>query len=122
MGSIHPDPTLNKNIEETMSYIMNGEKPPSKIKYHWGVEYKNKTNDLPTVDKSGNPIKYNEYRVRTPQGEENVHRIVVGSDGKYYYSNTHYGDSIERDGSGIPFYEAGKLPKGTTENIFKDKK
>jgi guanyl-specific ribonuclease Sa len=119
IGSIHPDPTLNKNIEETMSYIMNGEKPPSKIKYHWGVEYKNKTNDLPTVDKSGNPITYREYRVRTPQGEENVHRIVVGSDGKYYYSNTHYGQPDNPNMiKGIPFYEAGKLPKNTIKKIF----
>jgi hypothetical protein len=129
MGSIHPDPTLNKNIEETMSYIMNGEKPPKPLGYKpnpkynkWGVEYRNDTKTLPTVDKSGNPITYREYRVRTPQGDENVHRVVVGSDGKCYYSNTHYGDTIERDGSGIPFYEVGKLPKGTTENIFKDKK
>jgi len=113
IGSIHPDPTLNKNIEETMSYIMNGEKPPRKLGYNpnpeynkWGVEYRNNTKLLPTLDKSGNPIKYKEYRVRTPQGGENVHRIVVGSDGKYYYSNTHYGQS--KVYKGIPSYEASK--------------
>jgi guanyl-specific ribonuclease Sa len=106
---------LNKNIEETMSYIMNGEKPPSKIKYHWGYEYRNDTKTLPTVDKSGNPITYREYRVRTPQGEENVHRVVVGSDGKYYYSNTHYGSPRYE---GIPFYEVGKMPEHTIEKIF----
>jgi hypothetical protein len=118
MGSIHPDPTLNKNIEETMSYIMNGEKPPSKIKYHWGAEYKNKTNDLPTVDKSGNPIQYKEYRVRSLKkgSEHNVHRIVVGSDGRYYYTGTHYGESDVY--KGIPFYEAGELPKNTVKKIF----
>jgi hypothetical protein len=47
---------------------------------------------------------------------------VVGSDGRYYYTNTHYGQAIERMGSGIPFYKAGKLPKDTIEKIFKGQK
>jgi hypothetical protein len=125
MGSIHPDPTLNKNIEETMSYIMNGEKPPKKLGYNpnpeynnWDVEYRNDTKILPVVDKSGNPITYREYRVRSLKkgSEHNVHRIVVGSDGRYYYTGTHYGESDVY--KGIPFYEAGELPKNTVKKIF----
>ena len=45
---------------------------------------------------------------------KNVHRIVVGSDGTYYYSNNHYG----QNGNGIPFYRAGVLPKETINKMF----
>ena len=96
-------------------------KPPKKINQNWGREFENKFDDLPTRDINGNPIKYKEYRVRELPNRpksENVHRIVVGSDGRYYYTNTHYGTSIKRDGSGIPFYDAGKLPKAKIDKIF----
>ena len=85
-----------------------------------GVEFQNKDADLPTQDSNGNFIKYKEYKVRPLEGgsENNVHRIVVGSDGNYYYTNTHYGESIKRDGSGIPFYKAGKLSKEKIKKIF----
>jgi hypothetical protein len=49
-----------------------------------------------------------------------VHRIVVGSDGKYYYTNTHYGESKVH--KGIPFYKAGTLSKEKTDKIFKGSK
>lgn len=45
---------------------------------------------------------------------KNVHRIVVGSDGTYYYSNNHYG----QNGNGIPFYRVGVLPKETINKMF----
>jgi hypothetical protein len=116
-GSRHPDPEIQKNIEETMGYIFDdSKKPPKKIRDKWGNTFKNEDADLPTQTADGKFIEYKEYKARTPQGGDNVHRIVVGSDGKYYYTNTHYGAP---DYQGIPFYEAGKLPKGTIEKIFK---
>ena len=132
IGSKHPDPNIQKNIEETMGYIINGGKPPRALGANnnpthnkWGVEFRNENGDLPTQLSNGEKIQYKEYRVRPldKNPNNNVHRIVVGSDGRYYYTNTHYGDVTRNGGGGIPFYEAGKLPKDTVEKIFKkDKK
>ena len=46
----------------------------------------------PKADKSGNPISYKEYDINPKikgvnRGNE---RIVVGSDGKSYYTSNHY--------------------------------
>ena len=49
-----------------------------------------------------------------------IRRIVVGSDGNYYYTNTHYGTSEVH--KGIPFYKAGKLSKEKVKKLFKDSK
>lgn len=66
-------------------------------------------------------ILYKEYRVKPIVNDNNVHRIVVGSDGSYYYTNTHYGDAMRNNNSsGIPFHKAGKLPQGTIKQIFGD--
>jgi guanyl-specific ribonuclease Sa len=103
-----------------MGYIFDdSKKPPKKIRDKWGNTFKNEDLDLPTQTSDGKFIEYNEYKVRPIEGgsENNVHRIVVGSDGKYYYTNTHYGTSKVH--KGIPFYEAGKLPTKTIEKIFK---
>ena len=51
-----------------------------------------------------------------------IRRIVVGSDGNYYYTNTHYGDVVRKGGTGVPFYKAGKLPKEKVDKLFKDSK
>ena len=57
-----------------------------------GGIWHNRDNDLPTHDKNGNPITYSEYDVNpTPKGStRDAERIVVGSDGKTYYTNDHY--------------------------------
>ena len=54
--------------------------------------------------------------------KNNLHHIVVGSDGNYYYTNTHYGDVVRKGGTGVPFYKAGKLPKEKIDKLFKDSK
>ena len=51
--------------------------------------------------------------------KNNLHHIIVGSDGNYYYTNTHYGSPKYQ---GVPFYKAGKLPKEKIDKIFKDSK
>lgn len=43
--------------------------------------------------------------VQVADKTKNVHRIVVGSDGTYYYSNNH-------------FYRVGVLPKETINKMF----
>ncbi len=76
--------------------------------------------DLPTMA-NWKSIFYKEYRVKPIVKDNNVHRIVVGSDGSYYYANMHYGDAIRNNNSsGIPFHKAGKLPQGTIKQIFGD--
>ena len=90
--------------------------------YLRGVKFDNNQADLPTQDANGNFIEYKEYKVRPLKGGENVHRIVVGSDGSYYYTNTHYGDVVRDGGTGVPFYKAGELPNTTIDKIFKDSK
>ena len=85
-----------------------------------GISFYNKNLDLPTMA-NGKSILYKEYRIKPIVNDNNVHRIVVGSDGSYYYTNTHYGDTIRNNSSsGIPFYKAGKLPQGTIKQIFGD--
>ena len=115
-----PDGQLKTNIDETMGYIFDDSKrPPKKIRDKWGEDFKNEDADLPTQDANGNFIEYKEYKVRPLKGGENVHRIVVGSDGNYYYTNTHYGSPKYQ---GRPFYKAGKLSKEKIDKIFKDSK
>jgi guanyl-specific ribonuclease Sa len=47
---------------------------------------------LPKTDASGNPITYKEYDVNPlmPGVNRGKERIVIGSDGKAYYTNDHY--------------------------------
>lgn len=47
---------------------------------------------LPRTDASGNGITYREYDVNpfTPGVNRGAERIVMGSDGKAYYTNNHY--------------------------------
>jgi guanyl-specific ribonuclease Sa len=47
---------------------------------------------LPKTDSNGNPINYKEYDVNPYQKGVNrgTERIVIGSDGKAYYTNDHY--------------------------------
>jgi len=118
IGSKHPNPEIQKNIEDRIQYIIENPTPTNtQIKKGNGAVFENLDADLPSQTVNGEFIKYKEYRVGKYKGADNVHRIVVGSDGKYYYTNTHYGTSKVH--KGIPFYEAGKLPAKTIEKIFK---
>ncbi|MDU2009986.1 MAG: ribonuclease domain-containing protein, partial [Campylobacter concisus] len=115
------DAQLAKNINETIRDIIdNPIKSKTQMKKGNGISFYNKNLDLPTMA-NGKSILYKEYRVKPIVNDNNVHRIVVGSDGSYYYTNTHYGDTIRNNSSsGIPFYKAGKLPQGTIKQIFGD--
>jgi len=118
IGSKHPSPKLQQEIDDTIDFIVNKpnlSKTQAKRTGN-GKKFKNINSDLPTQTVDGKLIEYKEYRVGNYEGTDNVHRIVVGSDGKYYYTNTHYGAP---DYKGIPFYKAGKLPAKTIEKIFK---
>jgi guanyl-specific ribonuclease Sa len=48
---------------------------------------------LPRTDARGNPVSYREYDINpyTPGGNRGADRIVIGSDGKAYYTSDHYG-------------------------------
>jgi len=109
IGSI-PNTQLNTNINNTMAEIMRGES---------GRPFRNNENHLPLMDSNGNPITYREYNVEAifSGRDNNVHRIVVGSNGNYYYTNTHYGTNYNA-GPGIPFYNSGRLPQNVTNTIF----
>ncbi|MDN5100120.1 hypothetical protein O8C83_04750 [Aliarcobacter butzleri] len=110
---------LSKNIDNTVKDIINNPiKSNTQIKKGNGKEFRNDLGDLPIQDKNGNSITYKEYRVEPLVGEGNVHRVVVGSDGNYYYTNTHYGQRKD----GIPFYKAGTMPNDTINKIFGDTK
>ena len=57
-----------------------------------GVEFKNREGKLPSKGKDGKPITYKEYDVNpTPAGKgRDAERMVLGSDGKTYYTKDHY--------------------------------
>jgi|GEM_PF-319583 len=112
---------LAKNIDDTVKRIIeNPIASKTQVKKHNGSIYNNDNKQLPVVTADGKVIKYKEYRIKAPSGESNVHRIVVGSDGRYYYTNTHYGQNYGVSNTGIPFYKAGIMPKKTIEKMFED--
>ena len=119
IGSKHPNPDIQKNIDETMGHILKGTNPPRKIGgsggRDWAKTFQNDEGKLPDLGKGG----YKEYRVRPTEsgGSNNVHRIVVGKDGNVYYSNTHYGTSSTHKGPA--FYSAGKLSPEQIAKLFK---
>jgi len=65
-----------------------------------GSPFRNRPNKkgktLPTHDSNGKPIKYHEYdvkvdpKVRGTGSNRGGHRVVMGSDGKSYYTHDHY--------------------------------
>lgn len=56
--------------------------------------FQNRNNDLPTHDRNGNAITYTKYTVnpRAPGQKLDQHRIIEGSDGKWYYWNHQEGN------------------------------
>lgn len=58
-----------------------------------GVNFKNREGNLPKTDADGKPITYKEYDINpAPKAGQNrgAERMVVGSDGKAYYTDDHY--------------------------------
>jgi len=111
-------PTMQKNFNRTYNRLLEGGKRPSAkaLRSNWGITYKNKGGHLPKLGKGG----YKEFKIAGPSNakNDNVFRMVVGKNGKMYYSNTHYGQN--KDVSGKTFYEAGQLSKEQTQQIFKN--
>jgi hypothetical protein len=70
----------------------------------------NKEGHLPRRDAAGNPITYEEYDLghhgERVVGDVGPNRLIVGSDGNVYITNTHYGEG----GAIPPFYYLGKFP------------
>ena len=61
--------------------------------YKGNKAWDNNKNQLPTKDSQGNNIIYKEYDVNPtpPKGtKRDSERILIGSDGKKYYTNDHY--------------------------------
>ncbi|MGF7493774.1 hemagglutinin repeat-containing protein [Campylobacter concisus] len=113
IGNI-PNIELAQNINKAVQDIIKEPiKTNTQLKKHNGSIYNNYENLLPSIS-NGKEIQYREYRVEPVDKAKNVHRIVVGSDGTYYYSNNHYG----QNGNGIPFYRVGVLPKETINKMF----
>ena len=113
IGNI-PNRELAQNINKAVQDIIKEPiKTNTQLKKHNGSIYNNYENLLPSIS-NGKEIQYREYRVEPVDKAKNVHRIVVGSDGTYYYSNNHYG----QNGNGIPFYRVGVLPKETINKMF----
>jgi hypothetical protein len=79
-----------------------GKVPNAVKKFRWEYPHRNRDGDLPGKKNAGG---YLEYYVRkgdnTTSGEHPKRRIVIReSDGKKFYTNTHYGDQ-----GAPPFYE-----------------
>lgn len=83
---------------DTISHILNKTVPswlPQNRLKKWGSEFKNSDGNLPKTTINGTKISYAEYDIqntRTNNGA-GIDRIVVGSDGRMYYTGTHYGDT-----------------------------
>jgi hypothetical protein len=91
-------------VNDVLSNI-NGGTRPDYASGNWGRPYNNRSGELPSTDASGNPITYSEYNARPAPGEAGFGetRIVVGSDGRRYYTGTHYGTGDSYSG-GAAFF------------------
>lgn len=62
-----------------------------------GFNFGNKEKRLPETDADSNPVSYTEYDVNPKQSgaDRDAERIVVGSDGRVWYTDDHYGSFSE---------------------------
>lgn len=80
---------------DTLTHIRNTGRAPTG--YKGGRTFRNDGRGggqvLPKADGSGNPITYKEYDVNpfTKGVNRGPERIVIGSDGKAYFTGDHYG-------------------------------
>jgi guanyl-specific ribonuclease Sa len=94
-GGITTQSTAPQSAIDVANYVgQNGGSPPTG--YVGGRTFQNDGRGggevLPTTDSQGNPITYREYDVnpRTPGVNRGSERVVIGSDGRAYYTNNHY--------------------------------
>lgn len=89
---------LKLSANQTLDWINKGERPPwlaTRRGQKWGSTFENTNKDLPTETATGKAITYKEYDMQNVRGTDGpgIDRIVVGSDGRKYYSGSHYGDT-----------------------------
>ncbi|MGX7417388.1 ribonuclease domain-containing protein [Carnobacterium gallinarum] len=62
-----------------------------------GSSFKNRDARLPTMDKNGKFITYQEFDVNSklPNVGRDSERFVKGSDGNLYYTNDHYENFVK---------------------------
>jgi ribonuclease T1 len=68
-------------------------KPPAlkKGERSGGTSFQNKEGLLPKQDAAGKAITYTEYDVNAYDGvKRDAERVVVGSDGRHWYTGDHY--------------------------------
>lgn len=86
---------IQNSANETLSYINRGTTPPGadgNRKRKWGSTYDNRNSVRPTKDINGNNITYKEYDIPNMRDSlgAGTDRIVIGSDGRRYYTGNHY--------------------------------
>jgi guanyl-specific ribonuclease Sa len=79
-----------QDADDVLEIILdNGKRPKGYTK--WGKRWINRESRLPTHDVNDNLITYKEYDVHPlPFGSRGRERIVIGSNGTYYYTSDHY--------------------------------
>lgn len=79
-----------QDAEHTLRQIINngGNPLPNFVSKSFG----NREGKLPITDSSGIIITYTEHDVypQIPNQKRGVERIIIGSDGSYYYTTDHY--------------------------------
>ena len=92
----------NADLSTAQDYYAFGMLQPGKqytannTTYRYGFNSKENDNDvgqvLPTADANNNPITYREYDIHPKVKGQNraAERVVIGSNGKSYYTNDHY--------------------------------
>lgn len=65
--------------------------------YQGGRNFENRKQTLPTTSPDGKPITYKEYDVNpfVDPKSRGLERVVIGSDGKSYFTSDHYGTFTE---------------------------
>lgn len=93
-NSLPPDVNQANNIPpkvyKVLKYILENGAPMDG--YVGGRDFQNRERILPTKDKTGNRIKYQEWDVNPKRYGQNrgTQRLITGSDGRAWYTDDHY--------------------------------
>lgn len=89
------DATIPQKVYQTLDYIRKNNRAPEG--YVGGRHFGNYENHLPKKTASGNTIDYKEYDVNPKVEGKNrgTQRLVIGDDGRAWYTNNHYKSFIE---------------------------
>ena len=86
---------IPQKVYETIAYIQKNNRAPDG--YVGGRHFGNFEKNLPEKSNNGNKIDYKEYDVNPKQEGKNrgVQRLVIGDDGRAWYTNNHYKSFVE---------------------------